>query len=92
MFYCLIIIGQKIFIGYILATDNIFEKERNDLIIKLSKQGIECRPGLTSLSKMQPHEKYANGQFKISNYFSEKTISLPSSKLTKSDQISFLRN
>ena len=52
----------------------------------MSKQGIECRPGFTSLSKMQPYEKYANGQFKISNYFSEKTISLPSSKLTKSDQ------
>ena len=71
---------------YTFAIDNIFEKERNDLIIKLSKQGIECRPGFTSLSKMQPYEKYANGQFKISNYFSEKTISLPSSKLTKSDQ------
>ena len=90
MFYCLIIIGRKFYWLYTFAID-IFEKERNDLIIKLSKQGIECRPGFTSLSKMQPYEKYANGQFKISNYFSEK-LCLPSSKLTKSDQDFILRN
>ena len=71
---------------YTILLKNFTAVERNNLINRLSKRGIECRPGFMSLSKMKPYEKYADGNFEISNYLSDKSISLPSSKLSKRDQ------
>jgi perosamine synthetase len=71
---------------YTILLKNFYVKERNDLINKLSKHGIECRPGFMSLSKMKPYEKYADRKLQVSNYLSDKSISLPSSKLSEKDQ------
>ena len=71
---------------YTILLKDFSAKERNDLINRLSKRGIECRPGFTSLSKMKPFEIYADKKLEVSNYLSDKSISLPSSKLTDKDQ------
>ncbi len=71
---------------YTILLKDFSAKERNDLIKRLSKRGIECRPGFTSLSKMKPFGIYADKKLEVSNYLSDKSISLPSSKLTDKDQ------
>ncbi len=71
---------------YTILLKDFSAKERDDLINRLSKRGIECRPGFMSLSKMKPYEIYADKKLQVSNYLSDKSISLPSSKLTDKDQ------
>tara|TARA_B100002019_G_scaffold292024_1_gene313913 strand:+ start:4277 stop:5737 length:1461 start_codon:yes stop_codon:yes gene_type:complete len=71
---------------YTILLKDFSVKERDDLINRLSKRGIECRPGFMSLSKMKPFEIYAEKKLEVSNYLSDKSISLPSSKLTDKDQ------
>jgi len=71
---------------YTILLKDFSAKERNDLINKLSKRGIECRPGFMSLSKMKPYKKYSDRKLKVSNYLSDKSISLPSSRLSEKDQ------
>ena len=63
------------------------KKKRNQIIFNLQKFGIECRPGFYSLNKMRPFKKYSKGNYKNSNYLSDNTISLPTTNLTKKNQI-----
>ena len=72
---------------YTLLVNNLGEKRRNQIIFNLQKFGIECRPGFYSLNKMRPFKKYSKGNYKNSNYLSDNTISLPTTNLTKKNQI-----
>jgi perosamine synthetase len=63
-----------------LVTDN-FGVERDELIEKMMKNGVETRPLFFPLHVMPPYAKYVkNGQtFPVSNFLSAHGISLPSS-------------
>ncbi len=72
---------------YTLIVNNLGEKKRDKIISNLQKFGIECRPGFCSLNKMKPFKKYSVGNYDNSNYLSDNTISLPTTNLTKRNQI-----
>jgi len=72
---------------YTVIVNNIGEKKRDKLLIKLKDRGIECRPSFYPLNTMKPYKKFAKGNFEVSEYLGTNSISLPSSSLlTKNEQ------
>ena len=67
----------------------IFKKKvnRNKIIKFLAKKGIEISPTFMPLNKMKPFKKYASGNYPNSNYIGNHGICLPSSNLTKKEQV-----
>jgi perosamine synthetase len=60
------------------------EKNRKEILMKrLKKFGIETRPGFYPLHSMKPYIKYAKYNYKVSDYFSKNSISLPTFYLLK---------
>lgn len=84
--------------GYWLYTCIIDPKEgvsRNELIEKLTRNGVETRPVFYPLHEMPPYIQYIRpGQeFPVTNYISENGISLPSSvNITPEEQATIVNS
>ena len=61
---------------------------RDELIEKLLKNGIECRPAFYPLHEMPPYKKYcSSNSFKITEKVSYLSLSLPTSSSLKPNEI-----
>ena len=71
---------------YTILIEDISQNQRDKLIRGMMNCGIECRPGFASLNTMKPFKKYSAGSYKISNNLSSKSISIPSSNISATEQ------
>lgn len=72
---------------YTILIDDI-NFSRNELILKLLRNGIETRPVFYTLHEMPLYERYAQGRkFPVSTEISKRGISLPSSVTVTSSEI-----
>ncbi len=75
---------------YSILIENKFGLNRDLLIEKLNKVGIETRPFLNPIHIMPPYKR--NGKFPIAEQLAKKGISLPSSASLNIDKIKYVVN
>ena len=63
---------------------------RDRLIANLGYRGIDARPGFYPMHEMDPYSDYGHGDYPVSSYLSENSISLPSSFGLANDEISHI--
>jgi perosamine synthetase len=77
--------GKSVFWLYSLLLKPEAQKTRDDLIVHLSRAGVESRPVFYPISSMPPYQ--GQGNYPISEGISRGGISLPSGgNLTRSEQ------
>jgi len=77
----------------ILIDERKMDVSRDELINKLSKEGIETRPFFYPLHAMPPYKnytKYMASKFKISSYLSSHGLSLPSGPRISDDELMYV--
>ena len=75
---------------YTILLTSLNEPKRDSLIKKLSKLGIETRPGFYPLNTMDPYKRYSKGNYPNTNKISFICLSLPSSINLKEDEINYI--
>jgi len=51
---------------------------------------VECRPGFIPMSKMKIYKKYSKEKNYISDYISQRAVSLPSSQIFSKDELNYI--
>jgi len=62
-----------------IIVEKEFEESRDDLIIRLQREGIETRPFFYPIHMMKPYRSCRHGDLSISEYLMRHGLSLPSS-------------
>jgi perosamine synthetase len=82
--------SQNSFWLYTLLIKNFNEIERDKFINRMLSRGVECRPGFIPMSKMKIYKKYSKEKNYISDYISQRAVSLPSSQIFSKDELNYI--
>lgn len=75
---------------YTLLLDGFGESARDQLIARLSRRGVDTRPGFYPMHVMEPYHEFARGAYPVSTFLAANSISLPSSPGLSDDEVRYI--